>query len=145
MNLFFWMLVQWTSKMCPFHISQNFFFFFFFGGGGTDTVQLLILFESISVRLPSNCPSIPTSESMIHRAHEEWGREGWLKFPNSSKRFTDTHSEEEHLIAQIYNLEVTHICQEMFLHQLLNEQLLETFTISVSSNTCTLTFKIHLN
>ena len=22
-NLFLWMLVQWTSKMCPFHISKN--------------------------------------------------------------------------------------------------------------------------
>ena len=27
------MLVQWTSKLCPFHIS-NFFVFVFGGGGG---------------------------------------------------------------------------------------------------------------
>ena len=25
MNPFIWMLVQWTSKMCPFHISKNIF------------------------------------------------------------------------------------------------------------------------
>ena len=23
MNLFLWMLVQWTSQMCPFHISKD--------------------------------------------------------------------------------------------------------------------------
>ena len=25
MKLFLWILVQWTSKMCPFHISKIFF------------------------------------------------------------------------------------------------------------------------
>ena len=25
MNIFNWMLVQWTSKLCPFHISKNIF------------------------------------------------------------------------------------------------------------------------
>ena len=42
MNLFLWMLVQWTSKMCPFHISKNIFWWqvhfnpILTGGGGVN-------------------------------------------------------------------------------------------------------------
>ena len=52
MNLFLWMLVQWTSKLCRFHISIFFFPPFFFGGGGTDyryTLTILYLFVNVAL------------------------------------------------------------------------------------------------
>ena len=71
MNLFVWMLVQWTIKLSLSHIIIIIIFFLLGGGGGTDTLNITDLGSKIFVIASSYIWSHPYISSSIDSSFDQ--------------------------------------------------------------------------